>query len=290
MARSKTDIKLEMTKSFMSNISVADAYGFNVGAVFTDEFSLVSIENFIFEIVAYAMFVHELLFDNHKKEIDDKLLNQKSGRLSWYRFMALQFQYGFDLLTDSDQFDNTGATEDQISDSKIIKYAAVNEAEADSRVIIKIAGETNDELQPINAFQRDAFEAYLAEIRYAGVKLTVINYLPDLLFLNLQIERDPLVLDANGMSILKGNYPVNDAIEAYMKLLPFDGEFVVFDFLKYIEGNAEGVVTPTALNIESSFIDPQTDQYGAPISIPIKTIPFSGYFKVNDFDNISYVV
>lgn len=290
MARSKTDIKAEMTTSFMGNISIAEAYGFNADAVFTDEFSLVSLENFLFEIVAYTMFVHELVFDNHKKEIDDKLYNQKSGRLSWYRFMALQFQYGFDLITDTDQFDNTGATDDQIEASKIIKYAAVNEAETDSRVIIKIAGETDDELQPINAFQRDAFEAYLSEIRYAGVKLTVINYLPDLLFLNLQIERDPLVLDANGMSVLNGNYPVNDAIEAYMKVLPFDGEFVVFDFLKYIEANAEGVVTPTALNIESSFIDPETDAYGDPVSIPIKGIPFSGYFKVDNFDNIDYVV
>lgn len=290
MARNKTDIKTEMTTSFMSDASIADAYGFEAGALFTAEFSLVSVENFFFEIIAYAIFLHELVFDNHKKEIDAALINQKSGRLSWYRYMALQFQYGFDLLTDSDQFDNTEATDDAIEASKIIKYAAVNEAEADSRVIIKIAGETDGDLAPINAFQRDAFEAYLSEIRYAGIKLTVINYLPDLLFLNLQIERDPLVLDANGMSILTGNFPVNDAIEAYMKLLPFNGEFVVFDFLKYIEANAEGVVTPTAINIQSSFIDADTDAYGDPVSVSIKTIPFSGYFKVDNFDNISYVV
>lgn len=290
MARSKTDIKAEMTTSFMGNVSIADAYGFDLDANFTDEFSLVSLENFLFEIFAFAIYVHELLFDNHKKEVDDALYNQKSGRLPWYRYMALQFQYGFDLITDTDLFDNTAATDEQIEASKIIKYAAVSESAEESRVIIKIAGEDASELAPITTPERAAFEAYINEIRYAGVKITIINYLPDLLFLNLQIERDPLVLDANGMSILNGNYPVNDAIEAYMKLLPFNGEFVVFDFLKYIEANAEGVVTPTALNVESSFIDPLTDDYGLPVSIPIKTIPFSGYFKVNDFDNITYVV
>ncbi|AUS04477.1 nucleotidyltransferase [Pseudotamlana carrageenivorans] len=290
MARSKNDIKAEITTNFMGNANIAAAYGFNIGDSFVNTFSLVSLENFLFEILAYAIYVHELLFDTHKTEIDQALLNQKSGRLSWYRTMALAFQYGFDLIEDTDVFDNSTATQDQIDASKIIKYAAVNESVTESRVIIKIAGEENDVLAPLQPSELASFEAYLQEIRYAGVQITVVNYLPDLLFLTLQIQRDPLVLDANGMSIKNGNFPVIDAIEAYMKLLPFDGEFVIFDFLKYIEANAEGVVTPTALNVESSFIDPLTDAYGSPVSIPIKTIPFSGYFKVDNYNSISYVV
>lgn len=280
MARSVETIHEEILASISNNATLSEL----------NSSSKVAIYRLFAYIVAFAIYLHEVIFDTHKAEVDTIILNQKSGRLSWYRFMALRFQYGFDLLTDSDQFDNNGATDQAIEDSKIIKYAAVNEIEDESRVIIKIAGEENNELAPINTAQRNAFQAYLSEIRYAGVKVTVINYLPDLLFLNLQIERDPLVLDENGMSIINGNYPVNDAIQAYMKLLPFDGEFVIFDFLKYIEENAEGVVTPTALNIESSFIDPLTDAYGDPVSIPIKVIPFSGYFKVDNFDNISYVV
>lgn len=280
MARTVDEIQDEILANIANNTVLSDL----------DSVSNVALYRLFAYIIAVAIYLHEVIFDTHKIELTDVIANQKSGRLSWYRSMALQFQYGFDLLTDNDQFDNTEATDDAIEASKIIKYAAVNEAEADSRVIIKIAGETDGDLAPINAFQRDAFEAYLSEIRYAGIKLTVINYLPDLLFLNLQIERDPLVLDANGMSILNGNFPVNDAIEAYMKLLPFNGEFVVFDFLKYIEANAEGVVTPTAINIQSSFIDADTDAYGDPVSISIKSIPFSGYFKVDNFDNISYVV
>lgn len=290
MARTKNDIKAEMTVSFMENATVSNLYGFQLGASFTNEFSLVSLENILFEIFAYALFFHELLFDQHKKEVTHALLNQKSGRLAWYRSMALAFQYGFDLLTDKDLFDNAGATEAVIEASKIIKYSAVNESDDESIVILKIAGETDGELSPITPAQRESFAAYLKEFRYAGVKVTVINYLPDLLYLNLIIERDPLVLDANGMSVLNGNYPVNDAIEAYMKLLPFDGEFVVFDFLNYINENAEGVVIPTAINIESAFIDPLLNDYGQPVSIPIKTIPFSGYFKIVNFENITYVV
>lgn len=280
MARSVDTIQTEILDSIQNDTTLSDL----------NSTSKVAVYRLFAYIVALAIYLHEVIFDNHKTEIDTIILNQKSGRLSWYRTMALKFQYGFDLLTDSDQFDNTAATDQQIEDSKIIKYAAVNEIESESRVIIKIAGETAGSLSPLTTAERSAFEDYLNEIRYAGIKLTVINYLPDKLFLNLQIERDPLVLDENGMSILNGNYPVNDAIEAYMKLLPFNGEFVVFDFLKYIEANAEGVVTPTAINVQSSFIDPITNNYGDPVSIPIKTIPFSGYFEVDNFDNITYVV
>lgn len=289
MARSRQIIKAEMTQSFMGNANIAEMYGFALNASFENEFSLVSLENIIFEIVAFALFVHEQLFDNHKKEVDSALYNQKSGRLPWYRSMALKFQYGFELITDSDEFDNTGATEEQIEASKIIKYSAVNESEDESRVIIKIAGETDGELLPITAPQREAFEAYFQEVRYAGVKLTIINYLPDLLYLNLTIYRDPLVLNSEGMSILNGNYPVNEAIQEYMRELPFNGEFINAHFIDKLQ-QVEGVLIPTINNIESAFIDPEIDDYGDPVSIAVKRIPESGYFKVVNFDNINYVV
>ena len=35
----------------------------------------------------------------YQKEIDEKLANQKSGTLPWYRTMALRFQEGFDLVS-----------------------------------------------------------------------------------------------------------------------------------------------------------------------------------------------
>jgi len=289
MARTRAQIKTEMTTQFMANVTLADAYGFVAGANFNDEFSLVSLENILFEIVAYAVFLHELIFDQHKTEVNDALYNQKSGRLPWYRSKALAFQYGFDLLPDSDEFDNAAATEEQIEASKIIKYSAVNESEDESRVIIKIAGETAGELAPISIPQREAFDAYFEEIRYAGVKLTTINYLPDLLFINLTIYRDPLVLDANGMSILTGNYPVNEAIEEYMRELPFNGEFVIAHFIDKLQ-TVEGVNIPVANSIESAWIDPVIDDYGAPVGVAVKKIPESGYFKVNSFDNITYVV
>jgi hypothetical protein len=244
---------------------------------------------FIF-IVATGIWIHETFFDQHTLEINEKLANQKAGTLPWYRTMALRFQYGFDLVQDKDYFDNGTATEEQIEASKIIKYAAVNEAEDSSRVILKIAGETNRVLSNFeDPDQVEAIKAYFKEIRVAGVAVTIINYKADKLYLNLRIKRDALLITDTGMSKLNGNYPVNEALQEFMKELKFNGELqlsLLIDKLQVIPG----VLDATLLSAESSWIDPELDGYGVPQPIFISKIAESGYYEIVTFDNINYVV
>jgi hypothetical protein len=287
MARSIIDIKNEMTSSFMTNEKIANAYGFIVGGVFNEEFSIASFENIFFDIIAFSIWVLENLFDTHKKEVDDIIEAKMPHRPSWYRTKALAFQYGFALIVNTDKYDNTGFTEDQVLESKIIKYAAVTPSAG--QILIKIATEAAGVLAPITPEQKASFEAYILEIADCGVKYLIVNHLPDILLLNLQIYRDPLVLDSSGMSILNGNYPVQDAINEYMKELPFNGELVLAHLIDKLQ-KAEGVVIPHLVNAESQVIDINTNIYNDPEPINVKTIPVSGYFTVPNFDNISYVV
>lgn len=240
-------------------------------------------------IVAVAIWIFEGFFDQHRVETDDKILNQKSGRLSWYRTMALQFQFGFDLVPDKDYFDNGNATAEQIAASKIIKYAAVNEATESSRVILKIAGETNGELSPFtDADQIEAIEYYVNEFRIAGVVVTIINYAADQLYLNLQIKRDALVIDSTGMN-REGRFPVLEAIAEFMKELPFNGELrlsALIDKLQLIPG----VIDATVLSAQTAWINPATNGYGIPQPVFISKVAESGYFKVVNYDSIAYVV
>lgn len=289
MARKIKEIKQTMTDSFISNETVQSLYGLDPVKSFAQQFSLVSLENILFEIVAFTFWVMESLFDQKEKELDEKLLNQKSGRLSWYRTMSLAFQYGFDLLVDSDQFDNSGSTAEQIANSKIIKFAAVNEGDKAGVVVIKIAGEVDGELSPITESEQQSFEAYVDEFKYAGTRISVINYRADKLFLNMQIEVDPLVLDQNGTSILEGTKPVEDAVNEFLKELPFNGELILQSLVDKLQ-QVKGVKIATVINAESSWLDVSSDDYGSPQPITIKTIPVSGYFKVETFDNITYVV
>jgi len=251
--------------------------------------SSVAIWQLITFVIAYAIYTLEKLFDIHKAETDTKISLLKPHTARWYREKTLAFQYGYPLVRDTDYYDNTGIRADLIENSKIIKYAAVTEAEADSRLIVKIATETAGSLKPITAAQKESFESYLAEIRDAGVRTSVINFLPDKLYLKMRIYRDPLLLDADGNSIALGGKPVEEAIKQYLKEMPFNGELILAHLVDKLQ-LIPGVEIPHVDSAQSSWIDANTQNYGTPQEINVRQIPVSGYFEIVDFNGLSYVV
>ena len=238
-------------------------------------------------IIAVAIWSLEKLFDLHRADIDKRLAELKPHTARWYRSKALAFQYGFDLLTDSDKFNNTGHTEEQIEVSKIVKYSAVVESPNEGRLIVKIAGEQGEQLQPITEPQKQAFEAYLQEIKDAGVRLSVVNYQPDILHLQMKIVYDPLVLDSNGQSIIHATKPVEKAIKDYLKHLPFNGELVLAHLIDALQ-QAEGVKIPHLVLAQSKNIT-SGGSYGDFETIEISKIPTAGYFTIDNFNDITYV-
>ncbi|MDZ4147881.1 MAG: nucleotidyltransferase [Flavobacteriaceae bacterium] len=240
-------------------------------------------------ITATVIWTLEKLFDIHKAEVQELIANLRPGTPLWYRNKALDFQYGFALLPDSDLFDNTAATQEQIDASKIIKFSAVTEAETESRVIIKIATEEGGKLAPIAIDRQAVFEAYIAEIKYAGVAVTVINFLPDILKLQIRIFRDPLLIDENGTDRLSGGKPVEAALLEYMRELPFNGELVIQDLANKLEA-VSGVEIVQVDSIESKWIEVESGGYGPFQPIDVRKIPVSGYFEIENFENITYVV
>ena len=282
MARTLTQIHNAMLQDIASNAVLASALTSN---------SLYAIFRLFTFVIASAIFIHEGFFDQHSQEINAMIYNQKSGRVSWYKTMALNFQYGFDLVQDKDYFNNGNATQEAIEASRIIKYAAVNESDNESRVIIKIAGETDGLLSHFTDLnQVEAIEAYFKEIKWPG-KITIINYKADKLYLNIQIKRDALVLNNQGMSILDGNYPVVEALKEFMKELDFNGELKLSAMVDKMQG-IPGVLDATVLSAQSAWIDPLLagDGYGVPQPINISKVAESGYFEIVNYDNISYVV
>ena len=238
-------------------------------------------------IIAVAIWSLEKLFDLHRADIDKRLAELKPHTARWYRSKALAFQYGFDLLTDCDKFNNTGHTEEQIEASKIVKYSAVVESPNEGRLIVKIAGEQGEQLQPITDAQKQAFEAYLQEIKDAGVRLSVVNYQPDVLHLQMKIIYDPLVLDSNGQSIIHATKPVEDTVKSYLKRLPFNGELVLAHLIDALQ-QAEGVKIPHLVLAQSKNIT-SGGSYGAFETIEISKIPTAGYFTIDNFNDITYI-
>lgn len=240
-------------------------------------------------VVAYASWVNETLFDQLVEEIRAILAMLMPHTKRWYRNKALLFQYGFDLYPDTDKFINEGFADEQIAASKIIKYAAVTEATYESRLIVKIATEdAAQELSPITEGQKASFTAYMEEIRDAGVKVTVINYLPDILRVVIHIYYDPLVLNSEGVSILSGKKPVEDSLKAFQKELPFDGALILNSLEDKLQ-KTEGVKKVRLVSISSSWIDATGTTYGAFENITVSKIPVSGYFKIENFNQIQYI-
>lgn len=235
-------------------------------------------------VIAYAIWVLESLFDVHKKEVDEALLSLKPHSARWYRSKALAFQYGFDLLFDSDKFNNKNKTEEQIKSSKIIKYSAVTESEDESRLIVKIATEKDNKLLPINPGEYDAFKSYIAEIKDAGVKVTVINYLPDRLKLNVTVKRDRLLLNKDGVNMLTAKEPIKEAIIGFLKKLPFNGELSIQALTDEIQ-KADGVEDVVINSAQAAWIDASKNEYGNYENIYMSKIPVAGYFEVNLNDN-----
>ncbi|WP_294958658.1 nucleotidyltransferase [uncultured Flavobacterium sp.] len=279
MAREIEIIQKEMLDSVTSNQTLSEITSTSKVAVF---------RLFIY-VVSFSIWALEKIFDIHKTEIDQAIYEQKSGTPRWYRNMSLAFQYGFDLITDSDKFDNADYTEEQIEDSKIIKYCSVKESLESNRLIIKVASEEGESLRPLLDPEIASFSQYINEIKYAGVKINVVNNPADKLLLNMAVYYDVLVLDANGSSKISGGKPVETAIKSYMKALPFDGELVINDLIEKLR-TVEGVLNVHILNASSSSFDTATSQFTEFAPINVKTIPVAGYFEIVNFDSITYVV
>ena len=257
--------------------------------------SKASIWRNLLESVGFAIFSFQQAANLHMKEIEDKIANQKVPTLKWYRNQALRFQYGFDLLPESDQFspnyqDNgviVEATPEQIEASKIIKYAAVTRNKSGTgkiKISMKIAGENTDEA--LSDEKAQAFRKYIEEIQAAGDDIVIVNYLPDILKLDFIICVDPLVILPTGMSIITGKYPVQETVNRFLLNLPFNGEFSVQSFREALKAT-EGVDDLKELNVQSKWIEPGVG-YGLFQPIEISRIPKSGRYKIEDWSGIIY--
>lgn len=233
-------------------------------------------------ITAVAIWTLEKLFDQHRKEVDERIRTQKVFSLPWYRMMALLFQYGdgFALAYEKDYYDNTGKTEDEIEASKIVKYAAINEVEG--VLVLKIATEQGGELQRITDEQEQAFIYYINRVKAAGVEIRVINSEPDLLSIHMKVLYNPLILKKDGTLIQDPTEnPVESAIRKYLKNLPFNGELVLAHLTDAVQ-QAEGVEVPHLSLVQTKWVDSPAFE-----NVEIKVVPKSGYFKITNF-NISY--
>lgn len=281
MARTITEIKDQMTAAFIENGSIQSVYSLDPAKSFDDQFSKVSIESILFFVVASAIWVLEKLFDTHKSEVTNIINRMKPHSSKWYAEKAKAFQYGFDLLPDSDEFDNTEKTPEQIAASKIVTYSAV--VERPKQLLVKAAKVVNDDLAALAPAELQAFTEYIARIKDAGVHITTLSGEPEQLKLVMTIYYNPLVLKSDGSRVDGSDAnPVPDAVRDYLRNIVFDGTMVLADLVDRLQ-QVEGVMIP--------HVNSAAYKYGNLnwITFDVMHRPESGYIRIANADlSITY--
>jgi hypothetical protein len=222
------------------------------------------------------MWTLEKLYDLHKAEVAAIIAELKPHSLRWYVSKAKAFMLGKALVADSDYYDTTGMTDEQITAAQVVKYAAAVEKSA--VVYLKIATSPDPseggEAAPLTPEQAEGFKAYIKEVKDAGVVVEVVNEPAEHFRLTMTVYYDPMVMDSAGMAF-NGTTPVQDIIKKFIKDLPFNGEYrnvALVDALQQIEG----VVIPELHLAETSRDGQSWDEVNA------KANPYSGYYKIYD--------
>jgi len=224
---------------------------------------------YVFSVCIWAL---ENLYDLFKSDVNYLIAQEKPHTLKWYATMSRRFQFGFALAPDETYFNNGAATEAAIAASKVVKFAAVSEVTKGLR--IKVAGESSGDLAPLSAPELASFVSYMGRIKDAGVRLYIGSSAPDSLKQTLNIYYDPLLLDNTGKRLDGTNdTPVQDAVNEYLKNLPFNGLFVHAQYIDALQ-QVDGVVIPEIVSSEA--------RYGALAFSPITTeyLPDAGYLRL----------
>lgn len=250
-----------------------------------DSTSKVAIWRLWVYIMAVAIWTLEVLFDQHKADVEALIAAQKPHTLRWYQNKALEFQYGSDLVTGEDYYDNSSLSDDQIAAQMVIAEAAA--IENNFTLTIKISGESGGELSPVDNDVYTALEYYFSEIKDAGVKLSIINNDADKLKLIVDVYYNPLVLKSDGARIDgASDTPVADAVKSYLRNLDFNGDFVLSHLIDYMQA-VEGVEIPNVTECLCAKYDNP-----AFTNVTVKYNPYAGTLRIYDPGDlvINYIV
>lgn len=269
--RSIAEIKESITTSFMANEDVQKVYGFNAGERFSDHFGRLSVENVLMYVVAVCCHVVEVLMDNHRTEVEEMLDSRLPHRLRWYRDRVLEFMFNRELIAESGKYDTTDMSENDIAESRVVKYAAVSERLEDGVLQIKVAGEGADGKRcPLDDETEKQLKAYIGEIKDAGVRIEIINQSPGLLLAEIDVYYNAIYKEADVEASCR------EAAQAYVENLDFDGVLYLAELSDALRGVA-GVKTVKILSASVNEIATEED-----VGIEAYIRPAAGYYKTEE--------
>ena len=235
MARTVDEIKREMTDAFMADPVIREKYQLKEGDTFRSAFSLVSLENILFFIVAAAHHIVERIFDGHRDDVERTLERAIVATVPWYYYKALAYQHGDKLTLDESTMQYHYDKVDE--ERRVVKYAAVRDRGGSIQILV--SGEKSGRPEALSEDILTAFEAYIRTIKPAGVVISVRTAQSDYISISATIYVDPMIISPQGVRYRDGARPVEDAINAYLRGITFGGTFnktKLVDAIQAVEG------------------------------------------------------
>ncbi|MCF8465642.1 MAG: hypothetical protein K9G41_12420 [Flavobacteriales bacterium] len=183
----------------------------------------------------------EVLFDAYKAEVQTIADANKFGTLRWWAAKLKAYQHGFALSFVENFAQYVDTTSSTALLNQVVKYSAAVQ-NSNGEVILKAAADDgNGNPVALTNAELTGLGEYCDQLQPAGVRLILISQNADLLMVTGTVYYNPLVLDEFGYLISDGTTrPVDDAIEAYIDGLPFNGRLSTTT-LKDVVQLAEGV-------------------------------------------------
>ena len=281
-ARTIAEIKDGMTTAFMADQTVQERYGFAPGTQFKSYFSTVSIENILFYTIAAAIYVVEQISYTHVAAVQAAIDSERGHTCAWYQRMVKDFLQGIGVTfnIDTNQWSTSNLTESEIEDAHSVKACAVNEGEFAIGntnyygVVIKVATADGDgNFTVLDQQQYNALKNHINRFKDAGVPVMLVNQLGDLLQFNLT-----LWIDYSKIYDTTTAATITDAIIAYLRQLPFNGELTMAGLTQAImavDGVELAQITQARVyTFSSGYSDSRYT------NIVGKVTPSSGYFAI----------
>ena len=269
-----------MTDVLISNAEVVSRYGLEEGKTFEEQFSAACLESIIFDANAAGVHLSIQEYQQLKIDIEALLKQLKPNKPGWYANKAKLFQFGMELNGDTDSYDNSGLTSDQVEAMQVVKFADAYEPANKSVTFLKIATGSEGNRQPLPDYQYTAFVNYINRIAGAGIHIKVINEPADDIKLELDIYYDPLIMDNEGR-LLNGDNdtPVPDAVDNYLDGIDFNGIYSDMRLIDALQA-VDGVVIP-----QLKYVASRHGTYTEFSPINAFEVAYSGYYKILD-DNL----
>ncbi len=210
----------------------------------------------------------ETLFDKHKADVEAEIEEIMPHRPKWYRDKALAFMKDKALVADTDHYATGDMSEAEIEAARVVKFAAATENEDASILTIKVAGGADGARSPLDQETAGQLEAYLAEVKDAGVRINLVNMPADTFYCEIIIYYDAMLLSENVEAACR------TVIAGYVENLPFNGEYTnmaLVDCLQTVEGVRIAELASAEVQIEGE---------STRTKIGVRYAPASGYFKV----------